>query len=405
MIASNSPFYPTLVAEGSAKVFTFFSVLNGQPGATLGSTVNVNNTTASVIVGSSGIALLQFTPGSVGSQMVKVTITIGGVDVSNFLVETIEVDWPWNQGGTCRFSLTDVDPSAYAEAVVNVTATITDLVTGVSGTLQLFKGIVASYSYIPEPSRIEIQAQDMARSVSRESDKIDTVIFSVDPIKTDTVFCSTTDLLTLSSPPDTSFESPIIGIWNSTDTGRSNNLLTRMDYIVNGNTVSFIEAPTFDASGNQITFIAAGQTYIVTYEVPEIYLPPIQFVPKSTILLQIMQLAKIQNIDIQRTGFIEDETVGVNVVANKELPMDIMSKISLPQTWILEFDENGTLVVRREILKATPDWSYDESTILEDTLVIEKSLDAVINYQCVTGTPKSVLTGGNAISGPSSPSI
>lgn len=465
MLAGDVPFFLTPDYTNVVKVPTYFSVNSNSADIHAAVTV-VDSSTPDVLllfgIAPVGISLLNAV-----SQMVRMTITIADVDVSDFLIGPVEIDWPTGSGGTARFSLSHLDnafiANTLAEGLVTIVSTLTDLQTGVSTSFQAFTGIVASFSYSPNPSRVDVNCQDMSRLISHETDKIDADVYSLDPIQEDQVSCITNDVLYLTKKPDLTLSAPIIGIWNTTDTARNNNLLLKADYKIDSLKVTIVEQTVLDQNGNPVLVITAGQNYIVRYNIPAkgtqgylgtpgfqnpilvpiplptfpgtfsvvsmstgqllnlgftlsnlpsqlLSLPPqqIQFMaqlvrqallgaPKSAIIATIADLAKITKLRIDRIGFIEDEPVYVDIVANKELPLDLLAKVCLPQTWIAEFNEYGILVIRREILKATPDWIYMEDSVIEETLVIEKSWDPVVNFQCVTGTPKLINSLGQPI--------
>lgn len=467
MLAGDIPFFIIPDYSNAVKLPSFLSANSFSP--VIGATVDVVDSSTPDVVLTFGVLPASISLVNSVSQMVRMSIIIAGVDVSDFLVGPVEIDWPTGSGGSARFALSHLDDAfianSLAEGTVAIVSTITDLTTGLSATFQAFTGIVANYSHVPHPSRVDVNCQDMTRSISHETDKIDADVYSLDPIQEDKVSCLVDDILYLTQAPDTTLSAPIIGIWNETDKSRTINLLLKADYKIDILKVTIVEQTILDQQGNPILNIKAGQNYIVRYNIPAkgtqgyqgtpgfqipqlvpilswtfsggvlihsinpatgqlsnlgfvlgnlpsslLSLPPqtIQFMaqqvrqsllgaPKSAIIATIADLSKITKLRIERQGLPEDEPVHVDIIANKELPLDLLTKVCLPQTWIVEFDEYGVLVVRREILKATPDWVYAEDTVIDETLVIEKSWDTVINFQCVTGTPKLINSLGQPI--------
>lgn len=317
------------------------------------------------------------------TQKIGLIMTINSTDVSSKLVNELTVDWPDEAGGTLRVSLVDSNPFASGAVVnidelVEVKATFTDEANE-TFTVRIFKGRIVQFDYDPDNDITSLDVQDLSRDISKETDKINQEIHGVDPVFVETRTAPRDNFLTTSKKMDPDTDNPIFGIWNEDDTEKKNNLAEQVDFTLGTDfkSIIFVQAGT----------IISGRNYTIRYA-----LASSEFVrpttTKSGIIEQIAQLAGITSLINERAGKIEDEVVAVNIVANQEFPLDIMRKVVLPQTWKIEFSENGDLVIRRERLKATPDFIFNESSIIEQTLTITKSLDKVVNDQCVSGIAK-----------------
>jgi len=305
------------------------------------------------------------------------------LDVSINLTGQLSVDWPDDGGGTCRFALVDQNPFTSSDPItidqlVVVKATFTDSLDN-TFTVKIFKGRIVQVDYNPDTNLTDIDVQDLSREVSHETDKIDQEIQNVDPVFTETVTAPANDRLVVSKNLDTSVDEPIFGIWNESDTERDDNLAEEFDFTIGTNrkTIDIFQ------SGK----IFGGRNYLIRYAIPRSSFTRITR-KKSEIIQDIAKLAGITSLINERTGEIEDEVVDVNIVSNQEFPLDLMRKIVLPQTWKIEYTEGGDLLVRREQLKATPDLTFNESSIIVDTLTISKSIDTVINEQRIAGVLK-----------------
>ncbi len=319
-------------------------------------------------------------------QFVTAEVFISGVDVSNKLVGTLTTSWPDEGGGTCSFALRTENPfisipttGITIEDLVVVTGKLIDS-TGTTFTAVIFRGRVVETTYKPNTDTLNISCQDASRDVSHDTDKLDQEILQVDPVITETRTASANSI-TLSTTVNQDTPNAILGIWNESDTGHSNNLAEAVEFIITGSRTITVLDP--------LGVILAGRNYTVRYAVP-LSSFNIPIVRKSAMVEQIARLANIASVKNERIGNIEDEIVRVNVVANKEFVLDILRKIVIPQTWKVEYDQSGDLVIRREVLKtaANADFTFDESVILENTLTISKQTDSVINEQSVSGVTK-----------------
>lgn len=325
------------------------------------------------------------------TQFVTADVTVDGVDVSNQLVGSLSVSWPDEGGGTCDFSLRTQNPfisipttGIDIEDVVVVIGNLIDSV-GASFTATIFKGKVVQVTYDPFTDTLSVQCQDDSRDVSRDTDKIDQEILQVDPVITEKV-TGLADRLVVSRLINQDTENPILGIWEEGDNLKRSNIVEQIDFV-------FGTEKSIDVIG-PLGIIIAGRNYVVRYAVPlSSYAVPVR--TKAQIIQDIAQISGITSLKNERIGKVEDEIVRVNIVANQELPLDIMRKVVVPQTWKVEYDQYGDLVIRREILKtvADADFTFDEDIILESSLTITKQTDSVVNEQRVSGVVKRLGRG------------
>ncbi len=320
------------------------------------------------------------------TQTLSLAITINGTDVSSNVVGTLSVDWPDDGGGTCRFQLVGQNPfssgaPANIDELVDVKVTFTDEANN-AFTARIFKGKIVDFDYNPDNDILDVEVQDLSRDVSHETDKLNQEIQNVDPVVTETLTAST-DRLVTSKVMDVTTDNPIFGIWTEGDALRNNNIAEQTDFTIasDNRTIDFLQ------SGK----VNAGQNYVIRYAIPESSFTRVTR-RKSEIIETIANLAGITSLINERKGAVEDEVVEVNIVANQEFPLDIIRKIVLAQTWKVEYTENGDLLIRREQLKSTPDITFNEASIVENTLSISKSIDTVINEQRVSGVIKRLTS-------------
>jgi hypothetical protein len=387
MLASNT----AIVTSPKLTTADFFTLLVSftQSGAVMtGGTVSVSNTATpttayTVTVDTSWLSLTVRQ-----SQFIKISLFIDNVDVSLYLVNRLEIHWPDDGNGQCTFSLITQNPFSITspfniESGVDVFAVYTNPDTDISISVRMFKGKISHFEYVPEQDTASITVQDMSRAVSRETDKLNADILGTDPIVSEKRACTSFNIISTSQAMDMTSPNPLIGIWLESDTSLKVNLTALMNY-------------TFDSSTQIRSFnggiLNAGSNYYLKYQVPlaNFIIPNLT---KSQVLQTIANIAGIGSLYNERMGQFEDEVVGVNITANDELPLDLMRKIAVPQTWKIEFDEFGTLHVRREYLKATEDFLLDGDRVIEDTLTIGKDTDGVINDITVVGIIKR--TGGS----------
>ncbi len=315
-------------------------------------------------------------------------VLVDGTDVSDFLVQQMSVNWPDEAGGTFNFSLRGQNPYlggalVTAGSLVNAFAVYREEPSGALHQVRLFKGKVLSFDYNPDKDVLEVQVQDFSHDISRETAKLDQEILTVDPIITEKRTANK-DSITVTRNIDLGASNPVIGIWLESDITLDSNIVEQINFqIVGGRTIKAF------TTGK----IISGRAYVVKYSVPLTGFSVPTF-PKSTILAEIAKLANVANILNERAGAVEDEIVGVNIVANQEFPLDIMRKIVVPQTWKIEFNEHGTLIIRREILKATPDHTHDEDTIMQDSFVVSTDTNDVVNCITVAGFLKRLGRSG-----------
>jgi hypothetical protein len=357
-----------------------------------GQVVITNNQGATVVITSSlSTVWLALTVRQ--SQFISVALFLDSVDVSLFLVNSLEVHWPDDGNGQCTFSLVTQNPFGSPspfniESVVDVFAVYTDPDNGTKNAVRMFKGKISHFDYEPEKDTANITAQDMSRTVSRPTDKLNADILGVDPIVTEKVTVASPNILSVTQTMDLDSPNAIIGIWAESDTAFKINLTALMNY-------TYLSATTIQSFNGGI--LNVGSNYQVRYQVPLSSFVVPNFT-KSQVLTIIAGMAGIPSLFNERTGQFEDEVVAVNITANDELPLDLMRKIVVPQTWKVEFDEFGTLHIRREYLKAVEDFTLDVDRVIEDTLAIAKDTDGVINEITVVGIIKR--TGGGNFSTP-----
>lgn len=321
------------------------------------------------------------------TQFLRLRVTVGGVDLSEFIVGSVQVDWPEDAGGSGNVVFAGKNPlldtTINTEKEIIIDATLSDPITGESSTVRVFTGRIVQWDFDPDTGLTSCSLQDMSRDVSHESDRLNREILGVDPISTETVTASS-NVLRLSRDMDTGNPQPVLGIWEESDTARKRNLVDRGNFIIpDSRTIEYLDGG----------LINGGVNYVVRYIVPLTQFD-VPRLTKSAVLRIIANLAGIAVMINERQGFVEDEVVNVNITANDELPLDLMRKISVPQTWKIEYNEHGNLIVRREILKATADFDLNGNHILENTFRISKDIDPVINEIRVAGIKKRLGTSG-----------
>lgn len=323
------------------------------------------------------------------TQFIRLAILINGTNVSDYAVGDLQISWPDEAGGSGSLRLREQNPFGVSpvfgiDSLIHITASITDPATGTESSLVVFTGRVVQFDYQPDDDLTELSFQDMSRDVSHTTDKLNREILGVDPIYAEKITATTNNAITVSRDMDGATAQALLGIWLESDISRKTNFADKGDYILEGRTISFF------ASG----LITAGNNYVVQYIIPtdQFEKPTLK---KSQVIEIIAGFAGITSVKLERKNLPEDEVVGVNISANDEYPLDIMRKICVPQTWKVEYNETGDLVVRREILKATEDFTLDENIILEDSLKFTKATDNVVNDQMVVGIVKQLgQTGG-----------
>lgn len=350
---------------------------------------NTQFTTTTPFLGPTQINIELITKSPRPTLTLSVTLTIGGADFTTKLIGGMDIDWPDDGGGSCNFTLVRSNPFASGgdlvkiDDLVQVNVTFTDAA-GTAFTTKVFKGKVVQWDTDPDNELLSVDCQDLSRDVSKETDKLNQEILGVDPIFVETRRSSTNIagnvVIITSKRLDTLTDNPVFGIWLETDTARATNLAEQVDFVIpNATTIEILPTTTGK--------IVSGRNYVIRYALNIDDFTKSEKV-KSEIVSQIAQLAGIPSLINERAGKVEDELVGVNVVANQEFPMDIIRKVILPQTWKAEFTENGDLLIRRERIKTNADFLFNESSILEQTLTVTKSIDGVINEQKVTGIKK-----------------
>ena len=327
------------------------------------------------------------------TQFIQTQVFIGDTDVSQYVVSDLEIVWPDESGGSCSFKLRSQNPFNNGSVVdidtdvVLINATMTNPTTGESVTVRVFTGRIVQFDYIPDEDVTEISLQDMSRDVSRDTDKLNQEILGVDPVFTEKIHCSVANKLVVTRDIDINAPQSIMGIWTEEDTQRITNIVDQGDFTVLGlRTISFFTGG----------LIIPGSNYVVRYQIP-IKQFDVPNLTKSQVIMLITALAGISTVRIEREGMVEDEVVGVNITANDELPLDLIRKIVVPQTWKVEYNEFGDLVIRREVLKATGDFEFNEDIILENTFKIVKDTDSVINEIRVAGIIKRLGNKGTFI--------
>jgi len=392
MLASNVSIItsPKLI---TADFFRLFISWEQTPALVTGGTVVITNTNTPVSTLTTTISTTWLTLTVRQSQFVRVVLFIDGTDVSQYLVGRLEVHWPDDGNGQCTFSLVTRNPFADSppfniESDVDVFALYTDPDDGSSSSVRMFKGKLSHFEYVPEQDVANITVQDMSRTVSRSTDKLNVDILGVDPIVTEKLTCTSTNILVTTQAMDMNSPNPLIGIWLESDTGLKVNLTSLMNYTFN----SPQQIRSFNGG-----ILNVGTNYLLKYQVPlgNFIIPNLK---KSEVLQIIAALSGISELANERSDQFEDEVVGVNITANDELPLDLIRKIIVPQTWKVEFDEFGTLRIRREYLKATEDFTLDGDRVIEDTLSINKDTDSVINDITIVGIVKR--NGGGSPSVP-----
>jgi len=317
------------------------------------------------------------------TQKILLLVTINGINVSSKIIGQVSVDWPDDGGGTAKLSLAESNPFS-SGAVVNIDRLV-DIIAGFTDLnnqffqVRLFKGRVVQFDYDPDGDILSVDVQDLSRDISKETDKINQEIHGVDPVFVE-VRTAGPNTLTTTRRIDPFTENPIFGIWDEVDFQKRINLAERVDFLISEDdkTITFI---------SPLDVIIGGRNYSIRYAlaVEEFVRPTTR---KSGIVQQIAQLAGVTSLINERAGKIEDEIVTVNIIANQEFPLDILRKVVLPQTWKLEYTENGDLLIRRDKLKAIPDFIFNQSSIIENTLKLTKALDKVINEQSISGIVK-----------------
>jgi len=393
MIASDQPYAVEPVVNGAHRFNYYFAVDTSFPN--MRSSFSVEDGQEALIQIGFSVSRLFLTLSTRQTQYIRLTAYINDVDISRYLIQNVQVDWPDESGGSCNFRLISQNPFAESalvdvEGLFDLYASLTDPSTNELVTVRLFKGRIVQYDYNPDTDVADISCQDMSRDVSHDTSRLNREILGVDPVITEKKTCTVNNQLTVSQNIDVDQPTPILGIWAESDTGLSSNFIESGDFLIEPDrrTISFF------GSG----LIVSGTNYNIRYLIPlsQFNIPQIT---KGQVIRLIAELAGIDTVRIEREGHSEDEIVGVNITANNELPLDLIRKIVVPQTWKVEYSEAGDLVVRREILKTATDadFTMDESIILEGSLKITKDIDSVINEIRVAGILKRL--GNNFSSG------
>jgi len=388
MIASNTSiniFVPQTAInsfELVAQVQDYFSPMQSQ--------LTILNTGASPVPFSFNATRVWLALTAQQTQFIRLTILINNVDLSNSAVDSLQISWPDEAGGSGSLHLRAENPFGAPvfgiDSLIVITATLTDPATNIESSLVVFTGRVVQFDYQPDNDLTEISFQDMSRDVSHTTDKLNREILGVDPVYAEKITATTNNAITVSRDMDGISAQALLGIWLESDTSRKTNIADKGDYILEGRTISFF------ASG----LITAGNNYVVKYVIPvEQFEKPT--LKKSEVLEIVAGFAGIASLKLERKNLPEDEIVGVNISANDEYPLDIMRKICVPQTWKVEYNETGDLVIRREVLKATADFTLDENIILEDSLKFTKATDNVVNDQVVVGITKQLGQNGGVV--------
>jgi len=361
----------------------------------------------------------RFLPGAPLPQ-VQLTLLINNVDYSNYIISQVNITWGEDNSGTCSFTLKKIRPfstipvlTADSEIKVGSEVLISSVITlgENSFTHRLFTGNILSFDYDMWSDTVAVECLDKSFSISRLANKISQEFYNIDPYVTDLLtplnVSSTYIIYKLSKAIDSNEAQSLIGLWLASDTTLTNNLLIDQPFntflFKEENKVQYFYIQRANVTGSLDTYLTANPNVAikVRYAVSEEEQAslPITAVKKSAMVRQIAQVANIQDVLILRENMPEDEVTEVAMTANNEFPLDFIRKIIVPQTWRAYFDENGSLIVDREILRSTPNRTFTDAEILEGTLKITQDLDSVVNVQEVAGItivqPSSTTTDSN----------
>lgn len=392
MISSDTPYYIVPTLSGSTRYRMYAAIDNLFP--VLENSVSVSNTLTPIIQIGFSVSRLWLTLSAQQTQFIRIRAVVNSIDLSAYLVGNLSIEWPDESGGSGRISFISQNPfedtaNIDTERLIELFVTLMDPSTGETVTVQIFKGRIVQFDYNPDTDIAQVSFQDMSRDVSHDTSRLNREILGVDPIRTEKISCAVANQISTTQEIDIGQPTPILGIWLESDTVLANNLTDQGDYTLIGNrTISFFTGG----------LINPGSTYVIRYMIPlgQFTAPTLT---KSQLIEFIANLSGIQTLEIQRAGASEDEVVGVNITANNELPLDLIRKIVVPQTWKVEYNEFGDLVVRRELLKAADnaDFTFDESQILEGSVTLTKDIDSVINEIRVAGILKRLGQPGSII--------
>lgn len=382
------------------------------------------------------VALMRFPQPGLSMPIVQTKIFIDDRDVSEFFIQDLSITWPDNGAGSASFNLALVDGNNPFTTIPTIESTsflredlpviIKTQITFLNSTYthRIFTGIITEYSF--DGLIASVQCVDMSYNFSRPSSRISNDFYVIE----NRIFEET--ILQIPIPPlgKEHPESLIIQGANDTFAGIGNHRYVEFQlsyaraseeisiYPVLSNgidlgssdltedfktsivqeiydeslqkaviTVDISQAPNPSLFRSLLTQIIPPVYWKISYEVSEE--DAIQLISgvkrKSEILEDVITEAGINEYILHRKNQIEDEPVYSNIIANRELPLDFINKIVIPQTWTTQFNENGVLEVDRIIVKEKPDILFDDSMMNEGTFSIRKSPSGVVNEQDVFG--------------------
>jgi len=304
----------------------------------------------------------------------RVRVFLDGAEVTSGLEGSLEITFPEDSAASFAFSLGGVAYNPFANAsvdtdkAIDIRSVYTDA-TGTDYETQLFTGLSARIDLNVDAIDITITGLDLTRLVSRDSDRLNRELYAVDAFE-EVKLADTTSQVTTTYVIATDMDQPIQGVWLESDPTRAINYYIGGSF--NGNVITLgSPLPTVE---NVVVKYFEGDTNVVTTT----------RLKKSEIVEKICTLAGITSVEFPAQAD-EDIQSFSYIFANRELPLDIIRKITVPQTWRSEFAENGTLECRRTEIKATPDWTFDESLYDADSFRAIKDTAGVINVQTVLG--------------------
>jgi|SRR5215204_238569 len=380
----------------------------------------------------------------VGTQLPEVTLQllIDDVDVSDQLVGSLSVNWPEDSNGSCSFDIKNDRPfrtipvqSSGSIIQVGASVVVKSITEGnnTTYTYTIFTGKIVDFNFDFTSDLVSVQCLDMSYDVSRSTDRLNIEFANI-------ALATASEVVTLVStrvldeeedPPvyvnvlqarlqkiidkdTTPTENAILGMWLESDIGLENNLLedqdsdafTALNIVVSGTTKGRVNFYTSLTDGDLYVQLskprATRPNFRIKYQVdPSSQVSTSPKNPKkSQLIAAIASAAGVTALVVERAGLPEDEPISVPVTANNEFPLDMIEKVSIPQTWRAHFDEFGTLRVGREIIKARPDFIYEADSIIQNTLKASYNIDDVINRQQVAGVLVTIPGGTNPGPGP-----
>lgn len=380
-------------------------------------------------------ALMRFPQSGLSMPVINTKIYIDDQDVSSLFTNDLTLTYPENNASSASFSLAlsanpfstipTLESQSFLREGLKIVIKTQLTFLGSIYTHTIFTGVITNFEY--NGINTTVQCVDRSYNFSRPSSRISNDFYVIE----NRIYEETVQQILIPPLGEDHPESLIItGANDTTGAGIGNHRYVKLELtyekvsadftlypvITNGSEISNINlaAEFDDAIIGEIFDVSLQKTVItvdinltsnpsllrslLTQAIPTVYWKisyeisendAIQIISgvkrKSTILEDVIKEAGITEYVLHRKDQIEDEPVYSNIIANRELPLDFINKIIIPQTWTTQFNEQGILEIDRIILKEKPDFFFDNSMIIEDSFTIKKDPTGVINEQDVFG--------------------